>query len=228
MLTPSLRLLPFGLALAALTGCAHSQLTEGSLTDVRRLAVVVRASAGPTVAVAKGGDNRAYPTMSTADADDRLKEALAKQVTVFEVEERLRATLMARLPESPPWSTAMPAAEVATVLQSLLVVDRTQPLDCDALRGAGADAVLELKVTEWGVRAEAGKTGLFLKGDGRLFRLPGKSGVWANTLDIDLSKDPESESADAIALRNGGFREAVIALMDKLSVRLAGQLAAKP
>ncbi|HEY3449865.1 MAG TPA: hypothetical protein VGK67_26160 [Myxococcales bacterium] len=223
------RLLPLGLALASLlTGCAHAQLTENSLNDVHRLAVLVRAVPGPAVAVASAGENKAYPTLGAGESDARLKETLAKQVTVFEIEERLRATLMARVPETPPWSTAMPAAEVATVLQSLLVVDRTQPVDYEALRGAGADAVLELRVSEWGVRHEAGKTGLYLKGDGRLFRLPGKSGVWANTLDIDLAKDPQSEAVDVIALRNGGFREAIIGLLDKLSIRVASQLSAKP
>ncbi|MGC4113464.1 MAG: hypothetical protein QM765_02095 [Myxococcales bacterium] len=222
------RIVPLGFALACLlTGCAHAQLSEGSLTDVHRLAVVVRASPGPSVSVAAAGENKAYPTLAASESDARLKETLSKQVTVFEIEERLRATLMAHLPETAPWSTAMPAAEVATVLQSLLVVDRTQPVDYDALRGAGADAVLELKVAEWGVRHQAGKSGLYLKGAGKLFRLPGKSGIWANTLDIDLAKDPEVEAVDVIAVRNGGFREAVITLLEKLSARVAGQLAGK-
>lgn len=224
------RLTVLTVALAALTGCAHAQLSEGSLRDVQRLAVVVRAVPGPEVAVAtrNPADNKAYPTLAPKESDERLKETLTKQVTVFEVEERLRATVMARVPEGPPWSTAMPAAQVATVLQSLLVVDRTQPIDYDALNGAGADAALELKVNEWGVHTENGKTGLYIKGDGRLFKLPGKSGIWANTLDIDLAKDPEVEGVDVIALRNGGFREALIALIEKLSTRVAGQLAAKP
>ena len=135
--------------------------------------------------------------------------------------------VMAHMPEAPPWSTAIPAAEVATVLQSLLIVDRNVPIDYDALRGAGADAVLELKVTEWGVKFD-GKTGLYVKGDGRLFRLPGKSGIWANTLDIDQTQDPEAEAVDVVALRGGGLREAIIGLVEKLSARVAGQLAAKP
>ena len=223
------RLLSLGFAFALLAGCAHSQLTEGSLTDVQRLAVVVRAMPGPVVSVAtrNAAENKAFPTLAPAESDKRLREALAKQVTVFEIEERLRATLMARLPQVAPWSTAMAAAEVATALQSLLVIDRTQPLDHDALRAAGADAVLELNVSEWGVKHE-GKTGLYLEGTGRLYRLPGKSGVWANSLDLDLAADPESDAADVVALRSGGFREATIALIEKLSVRLAGQLAAKP
>lgn len=226
---PTLRRTILGLALLSLAGCAHQQLSEGSVRDVQRLAVVVRAAPGPMVAVAtkNAAENRAYPTLTPAEGDQRLQEALTKQVTVFEVEERLRATLMGKLPETPPWSTALPAAEVATVLQSLLIVDRTVPIDYKALQGAGADAVMELQVLEWGVKHHQGKTGLYLKGDGRLFRLPGKSGIWASSLDTDLTKDPESDSADVVALRNGGFREALIGLIDKLATRLAGELSGR-
>ena len=223
------RLLLVGAGLLLAAGCAHTQLDAGSVRDITRLAVVVRAAAGPTVTVARSNsrEGRAFPDKSPADADKALQEVLAKQVSVFEIEERVREALMAKLPGSPPWSTAMSASQVATALQSFLVVDHSQPIDFDALRSAGADAVLELRVSDWGL-TYSGKSGLYLKGDGKLYRLPGKSGIWADVYDVNLASDPESDGVDVVALRNGGFREAVIHLVGKLADRLVPELAGKP
>jgi hypothetical protein len=217
------------LGLLLLAGCAHKQLTAGSVQDIHRLAIVVRVAGAPVVDVARKDprEGRAFASLPPAEADQRLQEAVAKQVTVFELEERIREGLVAKLPAAPPWNAVMSAAEVATVLQSFLVVDHSTPVDYGALNSAGADAILELRVTEWGL-INAGKTGLFLKGDGRLMKLPGRSTIWADTLDIDLAKDPEAEAADVMALRNGGFREAVIGLVGRLADRLAPELGGRP
>lgn len=198
------------------------------MTEIHQLAVVVRAASGPkvTVAVHNPGEGRAFPTLSPADADRRLEEIIAKQVTVFELEQRIREALLARLPQEPPWSTALPAATVATALQSFLIVDRTVSIDYEALRAAGADAVLELRVAEWGVTHQ-GKTGLFLHGNGRLVTLPGEWGVWADVLDTDVVRDTDAEAVDVVALREGGFREAVIGLVGRLADRIAPELAGK-
>jgi hypothetical protein len=191
--------------------CAHRQIDASSVQDVTRLAVVVRASPGPTV--------------SSSEPDKTLVDMLGKQVTVFELEERVRESVMARMPAAPPWSSAMPAAQVATALQSFLVVDRSLPLDVDALRAAGADAVLELRITEWGVTSGA-KPALYLKGQGSLYRLPGKGGIWADKLDTELS-DSEGEAVDLAALKNGGYREAVIRLVGRVAERIAAELGGK-
>lgn len=224
MFTPS-RWLPYALAVVAATGCAATQLRPGAVRDVRKLAVVVRVSGGPTVEAARKDprEGRAFPTLAPDEADLRLQEVLARQVTLFELEQRIREAILARLPAEPPWSTAMSAAEVATAQQSLLVVDRSTPVDYEALHAAGADAVLEMRVTSWGVARNL-RTGLHLRGDGRLLRLPGRSAVWADRLDTDLSTEPEGEGVDVVALKDGGFREAVIALVGRLAGRIAGQL----
>ncbi|MBI5546078.1 MAG: hypothetical protein HY901_19475 [Deltaproteobacteria bacterium] len=225
----SKRIFAVAMGLFALTGCAHRQLSADSLSDVRRLAVVVRAIPGPRVAVATADarEHRVYPTLSPSEADKQLQEVLAKQVTVFELEERIRAELLKRMPAVPPWTTSMPPADVATALQSLLVVDRTTPLDLKALRAAGADAVLELRVTGWGVAVKS-KAGLYLQGQGRLYSLPSESGIWSDSLDTDLAVDPEVEAVDAVALKNGGFREAIKVLVDRLVARIGPELSGAP
>ena len=153
------RLLLVGAGLLLAAGCAHTQLDAGSVRDITRLAVVVRAAAGPTVTVARSNsrEGRAFPDKSPADADKALQEVLAKQVSVFEIEERVREALMAKLPGSPPWSTAMSASQVATALQSFLVVDhsiailvviRQRPLIQGALLVAAAGVEFFLRQEE--------------------------------------------------------------------------------
>lgn len=221
-MTYSKRWLILAAGLFSLVGCAHRQLSPGAVRDVKRLAVVVRAKGALKVTVAQDGEQRAFPTLSPREADQQLADRLSKQVKIFELEERVREALMAQLPVEPPWSTALSAAEVATALQSFLVVDRSGEVDYDALRAAGADAVLELQVTEWGL-GRTGKVGMYLKGQGKLFHLGGST-IWADSLDTDLRLDPAVEGLDVVVLRDGRFREAVITLVRRLAERIGPQL----
>ncbi len=194
-----------------LAGCAHKSLRAGSLSDIHRLAVVVRVTSESRVAL--GGQ-----------ADEALATALKRQVKRFEVGSRLREAVLSRLPSTPPWSQALSEVEVATALESLLVDDKMQPVDLEALRARGADGVLQLDVTEWGLHSAQGKPGLYLRGEGRLTRIDGAL-LWGASIDHDDLADPAAEAADPIALRDGGFRDAIIGLLGRVGERLAGQLA---
>jgi len=208
-----------GIALAAalpvalgVIGCAPHRLDPGSARDIQRLAVVSRVAKGPVARV-----------LHASETDRALAKALAGQVRPFEMAERVRTSLLARMPPGRPWSQVMPAIEVATALESLLVVDRAAPTDFGALRARGADAVLLLEVAEYGVRERSGAVGLFVTGQGRLFLLDGGM-LWSGALDFDQT-DPGGDTVDVAAMRDGGFREAVIALVDRMSARVAPSLA---
>ncbi len=193
-------------------GCAPHRLDPGSARDIRRLAVVSRVAKGPVVTGLRGDE-----------VDRAFAKSLAAQVRPFEMAERVRASLLARMPPGQPWSQAMPAIEVATALESLLVEDRATPTDLRVLRDRGADAVLLLEVQEYGVHERNGAAGLFVRGQGRLFLFDGGT-LWSGALDCD-QLDPGGETVDLEAMRDGGFRDAVIALVDRMSTRVAPSLA---
>jgi hypothetical protein len=213
--------------LVVLAACAPKRLEPGSLRDVHRLAILVRVESGPTVEAAKvePREGRAFPQATPEEADRRLAEALGGQVGGFEVEERFRAALLAKLPPSPPWTEVMSPVEVATALDALLVRDRTAPIDLGALARAGADAVLLLQVREFGVHRVGQKTGLFARGEGRLFKMDGTT-LWKASLDLDDAAPASlAEGLDVVALRDGAFKEAMIDFIGRLAARTANQLA---
>lgn len=209
--------------LVALAGsaCAPHRLDPGDARDLRRLAVISRVKKGPTAAVSR--DPAGAPARGAEESDRALAEALARQVRAFELAERLRSSLLAHLPATRPWTQVMPPIEVATALDALLVEDATSPVNYDALRARGADSVLLLEVSDYGVHSRAGATGLFVKGQGKLFVLGGPT-LWLGRLDYD-QLDPGGDPADPAALRSGGFRDAVIELLDRMSTRVAASMA---
>jgi hypothetical protein len=202
--------------------CAPHRLDPGRARDLRRLAVVSRVAKGPAASVASAGAKGA-PGEAVEEANRALAEALARQVRPFEMAERVRVSLLAHLPTAHPWTQVMPAIEVATALDSLLVEDATVLVDYAALQQHGADSVLLLEVSEYGVHSRAGTVGLYMKGKGRLFVLGGPT-LWSGALDYDQLEDG-GESADPAALGKGGFRDAVIELLDQMSARVAASLA---
>jgi hypothetical protein len=209
-----------------LLGCTGTKrLNPNSLREVHRLAIVVRVTPGPMVRVAQEDSklNRAYPDVSPEEADRALGVVLARQVRPFEIEERVRASLVQRLPAAPPWSTAMPAVEVATALESLLIEDRTQAVSYQALAAHDADAVLQLDIKEYGVLNRGGHTGLYLKGEGRLFMLGGST-LWRSRFLIETTEGGAG-AVDLVALRDGGFRDAVVGLVNQTADWLAQELA---
>jgi hypothetical protein len=213
---------------AALAGvaCAPHRLDPDHARDLRRLAVISRVAKGPAASVASAGA-KGVPGEAAEEAaeesDRALAEALARQVRPFEMAERVRVSLLAHLPAAHPWTQVMPPIEVATALDSLLVEDATAPVDYAALQRRGVDSVLLLEVSEYGVHGRAGAVGLYMKGKGRLFVLGGPT-LWSGALDYD-QLEAGGDPADTAALGKGGFRDAVIELLDQMSARVAASLA---
>jgi hypothetical protein len=214
-----------GVVVAFLSGCPkHKELSPSSLNDLRRLAVVVRVAGEPLVSLAdSSGAVKPIDQKLSSQQDATFGAALRKQVRRKEVQERLREAVLAKLPQTPPWSTSLPAIEVATALETLLIDEGLKPLDYDALAARGADGVLQLEIAEWGLHARQGRPGLYVKGEGKLIKIDGGL-VWGASLDFDELADPAAEAQDAVALRDGGFRDAIIGLVGKLSDRIAAQL----
>src|SRR5690606_24768363 len=104
----------------------HKRADPERLRRIEAVAIVARVRQGPTVKVAQVAPELANPPgVSGVESDRRLARQLSAQVRPYEVGERLRAELMRRLPNEPPWSRALPAVEVATALESLLVEDQS-------------------------------------------------------------------------------------------------------
>ncbi len=204
----------------ALVACAPHRLDPGDARDLQRLAVVARVARGPTVLLAR--DSSGAPGTGDEESDRALAEALARQVRPFELAERVRVSLLAHFPASRPWTQIMPPIEVATALESLLIEDATAPANYEALRARGADSVLLLEVSDYGVHARGGAAGLYVKGQGRLFVIGGST-LWSGALDFDQLQ-VSGESADPAALRSGGFRDALVELLDRMSARVAASL----
>jgi len=220
------------LAVAALTcsvvtGCSgHRRLDVDKLQRLQRIAIVARvSSAGPRVDVAtvEPREGRAFPTSSPEQADKALAAALERQVKAFELRERLRVAMQGNLPASRPWTNVMPAVEVATALDALLVEDRSGELDYAALKQYGGDAVLELAVHEYGLRHRNGKTTLYVKGQGRLFTLEG-SELWRFPFSPDDEQFQPEVEVDVVALRDGGYRDALVELFDRIAEKLGADL----
>jgi hypothetical protein len=205
------------------SGCGrYKPVDPAAVRTLRRVAIVAHVDSGPLAMVAQvaaresGGNRMGVPE----ELDKRLAAALVKQVRRFELQERLRAEVVRKLPSHPPWSTAVPAVEVATALQSLLVEDRSGDIDLAPLAARGVDSVLELSIAEFGVRRDKGRTSLYVMGDARLFTLEGVT-LWKFPLDTE---DPASEGRDVRELQEGGFRDATIELVDALANRIAADL----
>lgn len=213
-------------AAVAAGGCAHKQLDVDSLDEVERLAIVARVVADPKVEAARidPREGRAYPTATPQEADDALAADLKKQVSAFEVEERLRTAVIGRLPAVPPWSNAMPGVEVATALDAFLVDDRSGPPDYEVLQGRGSNTVLEIVIERYGLHRVGMKTGLYLEGYGRMFLIDGST-LWKSPLKIDDALAMEGESLDVVTLRKGGYRDALIDIVGRLGEKVARDLA---
>ncbi len=211
---------PMTLGIVALffTGCTHKYLRPGDLDSIHRIAIVIRAAPGPTAAVVKSGPN----DPRGIQAGRLLQQKLARQVSTFELEERVRGALFSRLPAQPPWTTAMTAAEVATALQSLLVTAIDNTIDYQALEASGADSVLELVISEWGV-VQSERARFFIRGQGRLLLLPEKSVLWKSKLDAEWKDD----SASHQLLIDNRFEDVIVETVNQLAERLVPQLTGK-
>jgi hypothetical protein len=214
-------------------GCAHQRLAGKDLERVQRPAFVswVEDGAGLWSQVFRNDGSYAprlaklKPRLDAAQADRRLQDRLAKSITRFEVSDRLRAGAQARLSSQAPWSQAVDAAKVGTLLESFLVEELpASPPDFEELRQLGVDAVVEIQVKEYGIRSEGGRAGAYVAGVARMFFLGGAD-VWRFPFRYD---QVESREADLdpfqVAREPERFRTALAGLLDRAADDFAREL----
>jgi hypothetical protein len=198
-----------GVALSLLWGCTRhvEYRRDEAAGDIHRLAVVVRVFGRPHA-------------HQTQDKDSRqVSDQLQKSMSDFELAERLRSALQQHLPEGPPFADVAPSAQVESVLGELLVADDTlqKEPNFEELRRIGVDGVLYVQVPDWGAdNLPAGGLGMYLKGSGRLFTLPGDETLWQQSFD---------EHGDSLGAKWPGREPARGSLAD-LAVKTGEQLAA--
>jgi hypothetical protein len=213
-----LRTLSFATLLLAL-GCTHAQLTGADLDRVQRPAYVGRLAegAGPKAEGIPG-----VPDASVAQLTASMNAAIGK----FEVSERLRSQLAVALKSEKPWSNAVPASQVASVLETFLV-ERVPavPPDYSRLKPTGADAVVELVVEEFGLRPQGAKAQTFLRGSARMFLLADGSELWRTEFQRsgEVQGLPPLDGA-ALVSNAGPYGDQLRTLLDATAAALAQEL----
>lgn len=206
------------LAVLCALGCSHAQLSGADLDRVQRPAYVGRVAegAGPKAQGAGGADASNAP-LSTA-----MNAAIGK----FEVSERLRSQVAVALKAEKPWSNAVPASQVASLLETFLV-ERVPavPPDYNRLKPTGADAVVELVVEEYGVRPQGAQSQTFVRGYGRMFLLADGSELWRG----EFQRSGESQGLpplDASSLQSSAtaYGDQLRTLLDASAAALAQEL----
>lgn len=206
------------LAVLCALGCSHAQLSGADLDRVQRPAYVGRVAegAGPK-AQGAGGADASNAALSTA-----MNAAIGK----FEVSERLRSQVAVALKAEKPWSNAVPASQVASVLETFLV-ERVPavPPDYNRLKPTGADAVVELVVEEYGVRPQGAQSQTFVRGYGRMFLLADGSELWRG----EFQRSGESQGLpplDASSLQSSAtaYGDQMRTLLDASAAALAQEL----
>lgn len=203
---------------ALLPGCAHRPLSADGLQKVQTPAFVSRVLTEAEVRVS--GVDRA--------ATQQVTEVLRARVGRFEVAERLRAFTTARLPPAPPWTNAVPPAQVAGLLQSFLVEEASRrPPDYAPLREAGADAVVELIVESYGLRGSSAKSGVVLEGYARLKTLSGRTLYRRNFRADALASGLAPLDARLVAQSPDLFRNQLNRLLEGVAAQVAQDLSAQ-
>jgi hypothetical protein len=166
------------LALVALatSACSHTQLSGADLDRVQRPAYVGR--------VAEGAGPKGEVNSTDATSQAQLVGALNGSVGRFEMSERLRSQVANALHTEKPWSSAVPAAQVASALETFLV-ERVPavPPNYSLLKPTGADAVVELVIEDYGVRQEGATVQTYLRGSARMFLLADGSDLWRTSFE---------------------------------------------
>jgi hypothetical protein len=207
---------PLALVALATTACSHTQLSGADLDRVQRPAYVGR--------VAEGAGPKGDIAVSTeATNQAQLVTALNASVGRFEMSERLRAQLASALHTEKPWSAAVPAAQVASALETFLV-ERVPavPPDYSLLKPTGADAVVELVIEDYGVRQEGPTVQAYLRGSARMFLLADGSDLWRTT--FERAAGLPSLEASALAKDAAPYGEQMRVLLDKTAQALALEL----
>lgn len=213
-----------------LAACAHSTLEGSDLDRVQRPAFVSRVTdeAGPRVSVYRSDAAQAARLGGTSpeDADRKLEETLKPALSRFEAAERLRSHVHAAIQTEKPWSQAVPASQVASALETLLVQEvPSPPPDYGRLRPLGADSVVELVIEEYGVRTEKGQPQTWVRGTGRMFRLGDGGELWRtgfSRTSTEAGLPPLDPST--LAGNPRPFHDQMVAVLDSVSIQLARQL----
>ncbi len=213
------RLRTLGLAALFAVGCSHAQLTGADLDRVQRPAYVAR--------LAEGAGPKALGVQSATDASAaQLLASMNAAIGKFEVSERLRSQLAVALKSEKPWSNAVPASQVASVLETFLVerVPAVSP-DYSLLKPTGADAVVELVVEEYGLRPQGTQSQSFLKGTARLFLLSDNSELWRTEFQRsgEVQGLPPLDAA-ALVSNAGPYGDQLRTLLDATAQTLAQEL----
>jgi hypothetical protein len=225
---PSFLRAAFPFVLLALIGaCAREvSVKPERLSEAKRIAIVSRVEHGPSVLVARSepGGLSLFPGETDArKLDEKIATVLARKVSRFQVSERLRAGLVRDLPPRPPWTQLVPAVDVASALETLLVDTRDEPPDFGNLRGTHADAVLDLAVKDFGVVRRQGKVGLYCTVAAQLFTLEGRDTIYRRTIDLDDARDGRGDLEPLLLLSGGGtdYRDDLEGMLGRLSHEIA-------
>ncbi len=206
-------------------------MNPGKLSEVHHIAVVARVERGPSILVARTEPNglALFPGEKDAkEVDEKIARALSRKMTRFQVAERLRAGLVRDLPSRAPWTHLVPAVQVSSALETLLVDHGDDPPDFDALRPLGADAVLELAVKDFGVRRSGGRVGAWARISGHLFTLPGRDSMYRRAIELDDAREGRVEIDPLPLLRaEGGYRESLEDLLGRAASSFAEDLGGK-
>lgn len=218
------------LLLPALAACGHVPLSASELHTVARPAFVARIEldAGPRSTVFRDLSSQAsrLQGLAPAEGDRRLAAKLAQGATPFEVAERLRIGVVRRLPETTPWTYAVPASEVSGVLQSLLVEEQPQRRpDVRQLERLGADTLIELVVERYGMQGEGGAPGIYVSGRARMTRLNSGATYYARSFSYRMPSSAELPLDPLVIAREPRrFGEALSRLLDQAAAQIAQDL----
>jgi hypothetical protein len=216
-------------ATALLAGCARQvPIHAERVAELRRPAIVSRVEKGPTAFIARSdpGGLALFPGETDAKAvDQRIATNLGKKVSRFQVAERLRSELVRGLPTQSPWTRMVPAVDVASALETLLVESRDEPPDFNALRSLGADAVLDIAINDFGVARHENKVGLYATITAHLFTFDGNDTLYRRTFDVDDARDGRGELAPAALLRGAeDYRDALEDLLQRVGQAISDDL----
>lgn len=227
-----------------LTGCAHKPLSGADLDDTKLIAFIARiedeagpkstvfrddSSYRPTLAPRriddKEADRRLANVLTNGTMDKKTRAVTARTITRFEVADSLRASTLALLPATRPWTDVVHPADVARTLESFLVqeVPANAP-DYQRLKELGADTVIEIVVEEFGMRSEGGRAGVFLKGHARMFRIDGGELYHRYFVSDDIHAGLDHLDPFAVAKNSALFADRVKQMLNAIAEQIAKDL----
>ena len=219
------------------SACAHVELTQRALDSVSKPAIVSRLAQPKPVSTVFRQDSTynealGQKSISPAEGDRRLAEKLTRGSTEggpsmsrFELTDTLRAQTLAFLPRGIPWTDAVSAADVARVLETLLVEDASaKEPDYEQLAQLGADSVVELIIEEYGMHSEKGRAGIYVVGTARLMRLDGAVLYQRKFISDEVKAGLETLNPFAVAKNPPVFRDRMKTVLTAIAEKIAEDL----